>query len=517
MKSGIEGHQIEESAAELAAEIQALYPALSVNFMIHRRGQRNDQITKTLSSFNGHPAFDAARDLLKSRAPTEQSAFLGIAVGHERGLFGMKGKASCLAFITLNIDQYATREEAQYGLFHLTSQLFDLMSALKPEALRDGGEIILQQKRSPLMIARSNMKADIFSALMMTTQGHTDAIQDLARVRGMQSLIAQAYQRPEEFPYPISVDVTEYAAKQANSAPAQTLLKTVNQLSGGVAHTFDKSNIESWTHFTSPAQTMAWSGSTPDQILGAAIHSCPNPFIKSIGNLIAEVTHIDPAPKDTLQSDLNPYVDIEINQIAHERQIDETFEMVMIHSMEADSSLPLIRVANNQNESILKGKMMGWCAHALHASAKAYDLARQRGTPADQAARLEFESAKNQTDWNTLHRVHDHVLSQRRNGFAVTMGELASWCKTSVDFRPIMESINVTLADPTYSQKLAAVNEMPAPAPGMIQSAAPQNAFAPMLQPLMAPGLSLGGGGMMAGGGTVSTHQQKTHIITDEE
>lgn len=512
----IDSQQIKDSAQELASEIQALYPSLHVNFMVHRRGQRNDQITKTLSGFKGHPAFDAARELLKARAPTEQSAFLGIAVGHERGLFGMKGKASCLAFVTLNIDQYATREEAQYGLFHLTSQLFDLVGALNPEALRNSGEIILQQKRSPLMMARSNMKADVFSALMMTAEGHTDAIQELARVRGMQSLIAQSSQRPEEYPYAISIDVTEYAAQQTRSASAHTLLKTVNQLSGGVAQTFDKGNLESWMHFTSPAQTMAWSGSTPDQILGAAIHSCPNPFIKSIGNLLAEVTHIDPAVKDALHSDFNPYVAIEINQIAHERQIDETFEMVMIHSMEADSALPLIRVANNQNESMLKGKMMGWCAHALHASAKAYDLARQRGVPADQAARLEFESAKNQTDWNSIHRVHDHVLAQRRNGFAVTMSDLAAWCKNLGDLRPIMESLNFTLADPSYSQKLAAANEMPMPAPGMLQSIAPQPAFAPMMQPIMAPGLSLGGGGMM-GGGTVSRPAQRQSVVTEEE
>ena len=73
---------------------------------------------------------------------------------------------------------------------------------------------------------------------------------------------------------------------------------------------------------------MAWSGFSPDQILGAAIHSSPNPFIKSIGNLLAEITQIDPVSKEALQQGYNPYVDMEINQIAHDRHIEETFEMV---------------------------------------------------------------------------------------------------------------------------------------------------------------------------------------------
>lgn len=512
-------HQLEEAAKELASEIQGIYPSLDLRVLIHRRGQRNDRITKTMSGLKGHPAYEAARDLFKSRTSNENSAFLGIAVGHERGFLGMKGKASCLAFITVNLDQYSSREEAHYSLFHLGSQLFDIMATLRLETLRNSSEVILQPKRSPLSLARANMKADIFSALMMTSEGHSEAIHDLARLRGMQSLMAQAYQRPEEFPYAISVDVAEYAVSQLKSVSANALLKSVNQLALGVARTFDKQNLESWVSFTSPAQTMAWSGSTPDQILGAAIHSCPNPFIKSIGNLVAEVTRIDPAMKNTLQTDFNPYVDLEINQIAHERQIEETFEMVMVHSMEADSALPLIRVANNQNESMLKGKMLGWCAHALHASAKAYEHARQRGIPAEQAARLEFESAKNQTDWSSLNKVHDHVLSQRRNGFAVTLGEMANWCKTSIDLRPVMESINHTLADPTYGRKLAVANEMPMPNLDLIQTPAPQPSFAPMMQPALAPGLSLGGtlGGGMMGGGVLTKPRQAVSTKKDDQ
>ena len=176
---------------------------------------------------------------------------------------------------------------------------------------------------------------------------------------------------------------------------------------------------------------------------------------------------IEPALKEALQPGYNPYVDMEINQISHDRQVEETFDMVMIHSMESDSALPLLRVANNQNETMAKGKVLGWCANALQWLPKAYESAVMRGIPADQAARLEFESAKHQTSWHTLNRLNDQILSHRRHGFAVTLGEIANWCKTSVDFRPVLESVNLTLADPAYTRKLAAAHDLPSPGPQM--------------------------------------------------
>lgn len=516
MYSGTPEKQIVSAAEKLADDIRALYPSLGFYFLPHRRGQRADQVARTLEKIAGHPAYDAARDLLNIRTPTEQSALLGIAIGHERGLFGMRGKAAYLGFISLNLDQYATKDETLYALYHLVSQFFDLMNTVNPATLKNSGEIILRPKRNEISLARSHMRADLFSALMMTTDGHKDAVRDLARIRGLQALTAQAYQRPEEYPYAISIDVAEYAVAQTEAMSGLTLLKSVHTLATGISRTFDRSNIESWRDFTAPAQTMAWIGNTPDLILGAAIHSCPNPFIKSIGNMVAEMTHINPAQKDAVQHTFNPYVDLEINRIAHERTVEETFEMVMIHSLEADSALPLIRVANNQNESMLKGRIMGWCAHALQASAKAFETARHRGVPADQAARLEFRSAKNQTDWNTISQINEHVVAQRRNGFAVTMSDLAAWCKQGSDFRPVMESLNLTLGDPDYARKLAMANDMPMPSHDpALRNPAPS--FTMSMQPAYAPSFSLGGG--MGGGSPVIQRNRppQNRVVQDDE
>ena len=515
---------LEENAAAIAADIRALYPALACQFMVHRRGQRQDAIHKTLGKLGAHPAADAAKELLHGRNSTgEQSAFLGVAIGYERSLFRRKGKAFCLAFVALNIDQYDSREEAQYALYGLTCQFLDMVSTLNSKTMEDGGEIIVPPKRVLAAQARTNMKADIFSVLMMQHNGTENAVQQLAKTRGMQPLLCQVSFQPEEYPFAISVDVTEFAAKKLKTLPAAGLIRSIHQLATDVTRTFERQNIESWVNFTKPAQTMAWAGNTPEQILGASIHSSPNPFIKSIGNLLAEVTGVQPAPKETVQTAYNPFVDIEINQIAHDRQVEDTFEMVMIHSMEADSSLPLMHVANNQNESITKGKMLGWCSHALQSAAKAYDNARVRGAPAMQAARLEFESAKHQTNWDSLNRLNEHIIEQRRLGYAVTLSEVATWCKSNMDLRPVMESINYTLADPAYARKLAMANEMPTPDPSMIPQAAPSYS-GPSMAPSMgyAPaqpggmgGMGGMGGGMMSGGVRTTTRPTQPPAKTE--
>lgn len=501
---------IEEAAAALGREIQSINPAVSCQFIVHRRGQRRDALQTVLSRLGSHPAAEATRELLKTRTATSEiSAFIGIAAGYERGFLSRKGTMRCLGFIGLNVDQYDSREQALYALYSLTSQYLDMAGLVTAKTIEEHGDILILPKRSTLVMARSNMKADIFSVLMMQSQGTDHPARHLAQIRAMEALTCQLSHNPEVYPFAISLDVTEFAAKKAKSLPASRLSRSLHELSTEVIRTFDRQNLENWVNFTAPAQKMAWGGCSPEQILGAAIHTSPNPFIKSIGNLLSEITAIDPVAKEAIRNEYNPFVDGEINQISHERQVEDTFEMVMIHSMEADSSLPLSQVANNQNESITRGRVIGWCSHALQSAAKAYDNAMARGTPAMQAARLEFESAKHQTNWESLNRLNQYILEQKRHGYPVTLSDVAAWCKNHMDLRPVMESINYTLADPAYARKLEAAAEMPMPVAALAPQASAPTYTPPAHVPQFSPGMAGGMGGMGGlSGGMVALPQR---------
>lgn len=461
--------EIESLCENLTSELAGLFPNIEVHFLPHRQGQHLDRIEKTLARLIVHPAYNDAKQLLKSKGSTHgNSAFLGIAVGFERGPFGLTHTERSLAFISLNLDQHPTKEDLLFFLYHLVGQFMHLAANLEQVDRREKAGHILQPRKNNLAIAFANLRADAFSALMMTASGYDHAVRDLVKHRSLQALTAQTTLRPEEFPFAIALDVAQFAA-ESFSPGKRTLLNSAFQTSKHIAKSFDRDNLETWINFALPSQVMAWNNAPPEQILGSAINTSPSPFIKATGLLIAEVTKIFPLAAESLPGGYNPFVDMEINQINHERHVEEIFQMVMIHAAEADTHLPLVRVANNQNEALLKGRMMGWCAHALQAAAQAYESAAERGIPPAQAARLEFQSAQKLIGWNHLHHLGHHIVDRQRSGEKVSLTTVSNWCeKRGADLRCVAESIHKTIEDPTFGRKLSvAENSVPMPEPSM--------------------------------------------------
>lgn len=360
----------------------------------------------------------------------------------------------------------------------------------------------------------------------MSRERNSSFVDDIARKRGMASITARTDQHPEEHPFPIATDVTRYAAERLTKFRQGSAVMDSFQTAQSIVQSFERENLETWFQFTKSAQIMAWSGYTPQQILGAAVHTSPNPFIKATGHLIAEITDITPLPEESLPAGYNPYIADEINQINHQRTIEETLDMVLIHAVESDSHLSMVRVANNQNEDLVRGRFSGWCAHALQAAAKAYIGASQRGVPGDVAAKVEFQTVQQKTQWNDLHRVSDFVIEQHKNGDGVTLSGVAQWCAQFPELRVMSDSINLTLTDPTYAMKLKLSSDMPSIGPALASapSAAPQHSYQPSIGMASAPQFSFGGGGGMMGSPTAVRRasppqkpEEKLLLAEDEE
>lgn len=489
-------------------ELNKIFPNTRLYFVIHHRGQRSEQIAKLLPHIHGHAAYDEAAGLLKFRSPgSDNSAFLGMVIGFKKSLLGIRKNPECLAFISININEHNSEEDMLFSIHALTAHFLETVDFYTQKHAGTQSSQILQPKRNNISTSRLNLRADVYSTLMMSHQGYNDAIGMLCKKRSMNALTPQA-SHPEEFPFPIAMDVTKFAQETFEKAHKRSIINSAFVVSKKVAASFDAENFETWISFVNAAQNMAWSGYIPSQILGSAIIGSPNPFIKSTAQLLAEITEIVPDTPESIPSGMNPYALPEVNYIEHQRSIEETFEMVLIHAMEADSHLPMIHVANNQNEGLLKGRISGWCAHALQSAAQAYQNAGQRGMPSEQAARLEFQSAKQQTGWKELNQLGTVVHDMHRGGQIVTMSGLSKWCENNPAFKPIMESINYTLADPAYNRKLELAAGMPSPAPKATLDLGPTVEYrpAPSMAPVSpaphaAPSLNLGGGGMGGMGG----------------
>ena len=190
----------------------------------------------------------------------------------------------------------------------------------------------------------------------------------------------------------------------------------------------------------------------------------------------------------------------------HREVAEKTFADAIAKGMKEESGRPLVMAANEQNENLAEGNIIGWCANALQAAARAFDGAMSSGISPLQAARMEFEGTKDSPNWDTLKKIGEEIVDQKRTGFAVTMGSIAEICNQQPAFAPMLNSIRFTMQDASYVQKLEQANDLamrPAgPAPAVAPSVAPSGpaskAAAPATPtysaPVFASGPSMGGG-----------------------
>jgi hypothetical protein len=465
----IDSTKVTTYCGDIANQVHKAFPYLDLHFLVHHQGEKIDKVARLLPHLTNHPAFEEAASILKFKTMAyDASGFLGLAESYESLSIGFKRKRKCLGFISINLSQYANEDEAYLDVHFYTAQLVEVLSALQTSPIPQKG-VFLQPHKNEIATCNTNLKSDVYSILQSVRDGQYDSAQVLAHHRSIETLTPQSGHNPEHYPFPLALDVVNHAidvqfTSKIMSRSTSPIISNY-QLANHITSCFDSENISTWIQFAHNSQTLAWGGFSASQILGAAINTSTNPFIKAIGHLLAELTNLSPVDEEHLPQGYNPFLANEINNIRHNQLVDETFEMTLIHAVEAESHLPIVRVANNQNEGLLKGRISGWCANALHSAAKAYLGAKERGVPPIQAARLEFQSVKTRSNWDALLKLAQHSVGLRRNGEIITLNELSKWCEAFPDAKFILESINNTLCDPKYNAVLEPTPAMPAFSP----------------------------------------------------
>lgn len=449
-------NDLENVCAGISDNMRTVFPNFNLFFLIGPAEKKPTLVTSVLTKISGHPALNEAFLILKNwTSSPKKSAFLGLSEGQDDMLFSFKSvpEPKTLGFIAIDTSLYNELTQALHDVYALTAIFLSTYSNHLKNPIHQNGNIFANTS-SQIASARLHLKADIYSTLQLIKDGQYDAAGRLAKQRSLETLSPQPHITPEEFPFPIALDIINYTIeKQLSSTISKYSTDPIlsqYQLAEQITACFNIENLQSWLQFANCSQTMAWIGFTPSQILGAAINTSTNPFIKAIGHILAELTNLAPTEESHLPNGYNPFVAEEINKIRHERMIEETCEMVLMHAIEAESHIPLIRVANNQNDALLKGKIFGWCAAALQAAAKAYIGAKDRGIPPIQAARLEFQSVYLQSDWKLLQQLGQDVIENCRHGKEMTMDHLVKWSTDRIETRFLSESLALTLSDSNY-------------------------------------------------------------------
>jgi hypothetical protein len=473
--------------------------SLTLRCVVHHSGQRAETLALEEHDILIHPAGRYARHILNRKIETDQSAFLGLACASEKKFFGLAVKNHLLAVITLNADTYPDLKAARQDLYHLSWHVMDLCDIREqPHFKNKFRNAPMIPRRSPMNQARANLRADVFSAAMLSLEGDSKAIGNLAFERALGALTPNAQYRAESFPYVIATEAAQFACREAcrSPVPKDKILHTAKQIADKVGKAFEEASIRQWWAFSKPAQDMAWRGHTKEEILGAAINTSNDPYVRAAGVLLHEITTINPADNNDMRGIYNAYTDTELNSKLHREAVDDVFDGVMAQGIFENNGTPFLTAANEQNNALTEGRIIGWCAAALQAAATAFENALARGESPAQAARQTFEDQRDKTEWDTIKKLGDKIIEQRRQGYALTFDDLLELSKETQDLKGLRQSLQSTLNDPAFQSKLAASADLglsTAPAaPGPSIGPKPQTS-APH-SPEYAPVPGLGGG-----------------------
>ena len=500
-------------------QVQDLYPDVDLMFIPHEPGQFHEVVALSEHEILRHPAAKVAQAILEKNIHRDMSSFLGMAVHRQVKWMGLASQENILALFNLNTESFETAKDARRTVYHLAWHAIDLLEIRNmPEyatKFRTGPMI---PKRSPMNFARLNLQADAFSSVMCSLLGEEDTIDTLARMRAMDAVGPVHERRAEDYPFVIAVEATKYAYESILELKPQRpkFMPYARQIAIEIGHTFDDASIRNWWGFSEPAQDMAWRNFSPESILSCAINTSEDPFVRATGHLVSDIVEITPLPSSQLGPSYNAFLSAQQNGTLHREVAEKTFADAIAKGMKEESGRPLVVAANEQNEHLAEGNIIGWCANALQAAARAFDSAMSSGISPLQAARMEFEGTKDIPGWETLKQIGEDIVGQKRTGFAVTMGSVAEICNQQPAFAPMLNSIRFTMQDPSYVQKLEQANDLAIRAPGPAPAAAPTvapaspapKAAAPVTPAYSAP-VFASGPGMGMGGGSSNVARQR--------
>jgi hypothetical protein len=478
---------LKAKADALTHSIRVTDPSLTFIYAVHHQGHLQSTLHVMEDLILDHPAGATARSIV-NRTPTltEPSAFQGLSVHNQQSWMAFQNSVSMLAIVSINIDQYSNFDEALLDMYHQTWQGLEMAELCRrPEMMQRLHNRPMIPKRGPLGEARSNMRGDIFSTLMMSAEGRHNAVQKLATQRSQQVLNRSQQHRPENYPFMLVAEAADFAVREIfpNLDHKREIISRCKDITQEISDATTDDQIRQWWRFCEPAQDMAWRGYAAEDILGSALFICEDPYVRAIAHQVITASHRRPTSIDKIGNQYNSFTSINKNAGNHYNLIQETFNIVLAQSVEEDSGKPLLTAANNQNRDLLQGRFLGWCAAALQAAAKSFEQARKQGKSPTQAAQLEFEMLRDGASLESLGKLGQDVIRRQRRGEIMTFDVIQEIAKNLPDMKTVLMSVDMTVKDPAYQNLLNTKHELT----HNLEPNGPSHDLAPSIAPAQAP------------------------------
>ena len=459
----------------LGRQIKVSYPELTPVFIVHEEKKRKEAIDQEAQNILDHPAGESILNYIKKIAgehPEEnRSKFAGLAEYFSPGFLGFFRSREIICLFFVNVDRFDLQDDLKNQVLHMVWHALALYddymegmsksSGRKKQTEKAGGddkksgadnlspsqerfsiidgEVIIP-KLSIQELCHRNLLADIFSSTLQYLHEQEDAIRKLAIQRMRDTLTPQVGFIAEKYPFPISLETLEFLFSENIKTlnKKQRVIPQAVKITKDIGSTYKISAIKQWRSFSIPAQEMAWCGFAPETILGAAIYTNENTYVRSIADMIAEYMEIKPEIFSSLD-DYNPFADQELNQRLHENLCRKDFQSLLDKLRTRDDYISFLRMANKHNDKMKNGNPVGWASHALITVS---DIIRS-SKPRDSVNNLKpvlqqtFEEQMKKIDWKNIRSVARYLFRKKRDGIEINYDLISNIPEKNEDIKII--------------------------------------------------------------------------------
>lgn len=455
----------------IARQIENGYPDLHLNFIVHEEHKRQKAVVRETENIQEHPAGQTLLDYILASKDKEitgnRSKFVGLAQHNNPGILGFFRSTATMGIFFVNCDRFNTQEDLKNHALHMVWHalaLYDDFNAAQKMMHQKAGTLPAPRRKKPdgqsqknkapaagtqeqspesrleiqdgVIVTKletqdlyhRNLLADIFSATFQAIHGTENAIRNLAKQRMLDTLTPQIGFISERYPYPVSMETLELLFSESISASGKKEkgVALAVRITREIGMTYKINAIKQWRAFCVPAQEMAWCGFDPETILGAAIYTNENTYVRSIADMVSEHLEIKPKIFSNL-NDYNPFADQEMNKRLHEKMAMESFKTAMEKIRTPEDHRMLLNEAFAQCQKLRAGNPVGWSAHALLNLIDEVILLDAK-TLAQQKARLLnlYEQQLQRVSWENLRTFARFIFRQRRDGHEITPAMIAS-------------------------------------------------------------------------------------------
>ena len=457
-------------------QIQSRFPHLTPVFVIFDKEGAQAALEKDLKKISKHPCGKTFLDYIKAHerrlSSDRRTRFVGLALQSKGSALSLSPQRQSLCLFFVNLQHYDTEFALKTHAISMIWQAIkireDYTTRQKMEAsgdtvtvnfrnedtfeLRDG---VLCPKLSADMSFKRNIGADCFAASLQFMEGQRDAIKNVCALRMQESLLPKDGHAAERFAFGLAHDTLAFVFENASyirNSKAAALLQAL-MIADDIGMNYTIPAAEHWRSYCQPAQHMAWTGHPPEMILGAAVYSSENPYVRTIAYLIEEFAGIDPSIVTSFD-DFNAFLPREKSAQKHLGGCESALNKVLFDTTIQGGTSPFYEEAQRQFNRLQSGNPHGWCAYALLQLLKEHPQLLTGTQIQTSRTKIEefFVEKQHETPFDMILKFSVLMFQRRRNSADITLDDMLRMTNASNEFALIGAALKTFLEYEQASQ-----------------------------------------------------------------